>query len=67
VQYRSRGGSHALSNRICLCRFHHQLGEHGGFASCRGKAPLGITWRLGMPSVATWYRNDRIVTRTACD
>src|SRR5204863_8106113 len=34
VVYRSRGGSDDLSNRICLCRLHHQSGEHGGLASC---------------------------------
>jgi len=59
VIYRSRGGSDDLSNRICLCRFHHQQGEHGGLASCRGTAPVGILWRLGRDGVGGLYRNER--------
>jgi hypothetical protein len=59
LRYRSRGGGDAPENRACLCRFHHQCGEHGGLASCRGMAPLGVTWRLGRPEVAAWYRNER--------
>jgi hypothetical protein len=59
VVYRSRGGGHGGTNRLCLCRFHHQRGEHGGLASCSGLAPLGITWRLGRRDLATWYRNER--------
>ena len=47
VRYRSRRGGHEPENRICLCRFHHQQGEHGGLASCRGRAPLGLLWRMG--------------------
>jgi hypothetical protein len=57
IRYRSRGGGDELSNRTCLCRFHHQQGEHGTLASCEGVAPLGITWRIGLPRV-TWYRNE---------
>jgi hypothetical protein len=62
IVYRSRGGRDDLSNRICLCRFHHQRGEHGDLAACRGRAPLGIVWRLGRTGLATWYRNERRVT-----
>ncbi|HKQ61498.1 MAG TPA: HNH endonuclease signature motif containing protein [Candidatus Polarisedimenticolaceae bacterium] len=62
VLYRSRGGDDALENRICLCRFHHQRGEHGGLAACTGRAPLGLLWRLGAAPVAVWYRNDRYVS-----
>ena len=59
VVYRSRGGSDDLSNRTCLCRFHHQRGEHGGLAKVRGRAPLGFVWRLGRPGpMGVWYRND---------
>jgi hypothetical protein len=57
--YRSRGGDDALENRTCLCRFHHQRGEHGGLASCAGTAPLAITWRLGRPEIAQMFRNER--------
>jgi uncharacterized protein DUF222 len=59
VVYRSRGGGHGHDNRVTLCRFHHQRGEHGGLMSVRGTAPLGLTWRLGAPDVATRYRNER--------
>jgi hypothetical protein len=62
VIYRSRGGDSALDNRICLCRFHHKLGEHGALASCTGKAPLGILWRLGKEEIGRWYRNERAVS-----
>jgi 5-methylcytosine-specific restriction endonuclease McrA len=58
VVYRSRGGSDALSNRICLCRFHHQLGEHGELAACSGSAPLAMTWRLGRAGIGGRYRNE---------
>ena len=59
--YRSRGGGDELSNRTCLCRFHHQRGEHGGLASACGTAPLGILWRLGRPELGQRYRNERRV------
>ena len=60
IRYRSRGGDDDPANRICLCRFHHQRGEHGGLASCRGRAPTGVVWRLGRKDAApTWYRNER--------
>jgi hypothetical protein len=59
VHYRSHLGGNGQHNRVCLCRFHHQRGEHGGLASCRGTAPLALTWRLGMREVGRWYRNER--------
>jgi hypothetical protein len=65
LRYRSRGGDDDESNRTCLCRFHHQRGEHGGLARCRGTAPLGITWRLGREDVASHYRNERALCATA--
>ena len=58
VVYRSRGGASAPENLVCLCRMHHQQGEHGGRARCRGRAPLGVVWRLGVPNLATWFRNE---------
>jgi hypothetical protein len=61
ILYRSRRGPNDLSNRTCLCRFHHALGEHGNLASCKGTAPTGITWRLGSTELAAWYRNERRV------
>ena len=59
VVYRSRRGSNEPWNRLCLCRFHHHQGEHGELAKCSGKAPLGVTWRLGKEGLATWWRNER--------
>jgi hypothetical protein len=57
--YRSRGGGDQPSNRLCLCRFHHALGEHGHLASCRGEAPLGVLWVLGREGVGGAFRNER--------
>jgi len=57
--YRSRGGGDEPSNRITLCRFHHQRGEHGGLASCSGRAPLGVVWRLGRDGVGGRFLNER--------
>jgi hypothetical protein len=57
--HRSRQGPDDLSNRVCLCRFHHSRGEHGVLASCRGTAPLGILWRLGRREFGARYRNER--------
>ena len=62
IAYRSRGGGNEMSNLICACRFHHQEGEHRGLASCRGRAPLGIEWRLGVRGIGGLYRNDRKVS-----
>ena len=59
IVYRSRGGGDGHGNRVTLCRFHHQRGEHGGLMSVRGAAPIGLTWRLGRPDVSVGYRNER--------
>jgi hypothetical protein len=58
VVYRSHGGSDDGWNLVTLCRFHHQRGEHGGLLSVRGRAPTGLTWRLGRSDVATLYRAE---------
>ena len=58
IVYRSRGGGNDPANRECLCRFHHQRGEHGGLSSCRGQAPLSVVWRIGRGEAATWWRNE---------
>jgi HNH endonuclease len=62
LRYRSQGGSDAPDNLILLCAFHHRQGEHGGLASCRGKAPLDVVWRLGRGELAVWYQNERRLT-----
>jgi hypothetical protein len=59
LRYRSRGGADDPANRVCLCRFHHQRGEHGGLAACSGRAPLGVMWRLGRDAAGGLYRNER--------
>ncbi|MFQ5766816.1 MAG: HNH endonuclease [Acidobacteriota bacterium] len=59
--YRSRGGTDALANRICLCEFHHLRGEHGGLARCRGEAPLGVIWSLGREGKGGRYKNERML------
>ncbi|HET8945518.1 MAG TPA: DUF222 domain-containing protein, partial [Candidatus Polarisedimenticolia bacterium] len=61
VVYRSHLGSDDGSNRVTLCCFHHLRGEHGGLMSVRGRAPLGLTWRLGRPDVAVTYRAESLV------
>jgi len=59
LTYRSHGGElKSEENQVTLCRFHHQLGEHGSFARCSGTAPLGIVWRLGKEGTATEYKNE---------
>jgi hypothetical protein len=58
VIYRSQGGKEDLGNRLCLCAFHHQRGEHGGLAACRGEAPLGIRWSLGKGGCGGSFRNE---------
>jgi len=65
IVYRSRGGSDEPSNRTALCRFHHQRGEHGGLASCRGKAPVEIVRRLGREGLGGSYMNERRLPRLA--
>lgn len=60
VVYRSRRGDDSGQNRVSICAFHHRRGEHGGLASCRGRAPIDLTWRLGRDGdAAAWYRNER--------
>ena len=58
IDYRSDMGSDEPWNQIALCKFHHHQGEHGRFAKVRGQAPLGLTWRLGIPQLASWWRNE---------
>jgi len=59
VLFRSRGGDDEPTNRICICRFHHQQGVHGGLARCHGTAPLGLVWQLGRTGEGATFRNER--------
>jgi len=61
VVYQSQGGDDDPATLVSLCRFHHQRGEHDGLARVRGRAPLGLIWRLGQADLGTWYRNERRV------
>ena len=63
VHYLSHGGGDEPENLVTLCAFHHLRGEHGLLASCRGRAPLGLLWRLGREDVAEWYMNERRIAR----
>jgi hypothetical protein len=63
VIYRSQGGTDDMENRLCLCAFHHQRGEHGDMASCRGEAPLGIRWSLGRGGRGGNFLNEIRVNR----
>src|SRR5262249_2652634 len=58
IVYRSGQGGNEPENQVCLCRFHHQLGEHGRLARFRGRAALGLHCRLGTPGMAAWYQNE---------
>ena len=59
VLYRARGGDDGQDNRVTLCRFHHQRGEHGGAMRVRGRAPLGLQFELD----GVRYRNERALAR----
>lgn len=64
VVYRSRDGSDEPWNQLAACAMHHLQGEHGELAQVRGKAPLGLTWRLGKPEFGSWWRNERRLDRS---
>jgi hypothetical protein len=55
VRYRSRDGDDTPDNRVTLCRFHHQRGEHGGGMRVVGRAPLDLDFTLDGQT----YRNER--------
>ena len=57
IRYRSAGGDDKPGNRTCLCRFHHQQGEHGGRTRVTGTAPLGLKWVLRTGA----FQNDRAI------
>jgi hypothetical protein len=61
VIYRAQGGLDGEANEISACAFHHLQGEHGEYASVRGRPPLGLELQLGRPGVAVRYRNERRV------
>jgi len=62
IRFRSAQGSDALENRITLCAFHHLRGVHAARLRCRGRAPDGLTWQMGIrpgaPPLATYRSGD---------
>jgi hypothetical protein len=48
IVFRSAGGSDELANRTTLCAFHHLRGVHAGRVGCRGSAPGGLAFELGL-------------------
>ncbi|HZL85844.1 MAG TPA: hypothetical protein VFD07_10760, partial [Candidatus Krumholzibacteria bacterium] len=63
IHYRGHQGGNEASNLLALCDFHHQQGEHGTLARCRGKAPLDVLWRLGEWGLDSWWRNEKRISR----
>ncbi|MCU0224982.1 MAG: HNH endonuclease [Acidobacteria bacterium] len=61
VQYRSHGGDDSPENRVTLCRYHHQRGEHGGRMRVVGRAPLDLEFTVD----GATYRNERRTDRPA--
>ena len=61
IRYRSRGGDDSLRNRTCLCRFHHQQGEHGGLMRVTGTAPERLVWVMGKGGCGGAFRSDRAI------
>jgi hypothetical protein len=64
IRFRSKGGSDELWNRTTLCAWHHLRGVHARVLRCRGSAPQGLRFDLGVrsegpPLVA--YVGDRVV------
>lgn len=62
LQYRAQGGDDRDSNRVTLCAFHHQIGEHQGLMRVRGAVQTdgtGLTWEMGLDE----YRRPLMVYR----
>ena len=68
VVFRSRGGCDELANRTTMCAAHHQRAVHAGFVRCRGSAPAGLRFelgvRIGRPALVT-YRSGDVVESAA--
>jgi hypothetical protein len=70
IIYRSAGGARtALENMVALCNGHHLNLLHAGWVRCRGKAPDGLTWSLGVGFGARpflrYARNETLASRQA--
>ena len=62
VEFRAAGGSDDLENCTTLCAWHHLRGIHGGAIRCRGRAPGGLRFALGLrggrPPLMTYASGD---------
>jgi hypothetical protein len=48
IVFRAAGGSDDLGNRTTLCAWHHLRGVHKALVNCRGAAPNGLFFELGL-------------------
>jgi len=48
IVFRAARGSDDLGNRTTLCAWHHLRGVHAARVSCRGTAPGGLVFELGL-------------------
>ncbi|MGH2667825.1 MAG: HNH endonuclease, partial [bacterium] len=59
IVLRSQGGGDEEANLVTLCVGHHQQGVHEGRVRCRGLAPGGLWWELGVrpdgPPLARYF------------
>jgi hypothetical protein len=67
IIFQSRGGPDDDWNRVTLCAFHHLRGIHAERIRCRGRAPDGLTWEMGVrpgrPPLATYRSDDVLIDR----
>jgi hypothetical protein len=64
IVFRSAGGSDALANRTTLCAWHHLRGVHENRVRCRGSAPAGLRFELGLrpdkPPLLAYTAGERL-------
>lgn len=66
INHRAGGGTDDPSNRICLCRFHHQAHHETPVFHVSGKAPTDVIYRFGpkdSPSALTFRCDVRLSSR----
>jgi len=69
IRFRSAGGTDELANRTTLCAFHHLRGVHAGRVRCRGEAPHGLRFELGLrpdrPPLVVYGPGEWLSSRSA--
>jgi hypothetical protein len=64
LEFRSAGGSDDPENCTTLCAAHHLRGIHAGIIRCRGRAPNGLRFELGLrpdgPPLAVYDPGERL-------